>query len=136
MATGLSQVVDSLRSKGIDPIMFGRTVIFNRPVPDLVMEYGKIDGVDLYVNNHILDTEKLTSFLKNLAQEKRIKYIDKQELLCPKNKCTVLSKRRGHLIFLDRSHWTLDGAREFSIRLKKKYPNLDTLLTRKQISLH
>jgi len=123
------EIINLAKSLDIVPLFVGNTPRFTQPIPDLIFRFKKIDGLDSYINGFLdNDNYEKSVYLKKFMKKYDIKFIDKHEILCPKNMCTSIIGNNKRSIFFDDAHWTISGAQYFAKKLKQKYKNLKIFL--------
>ena len=109
-------------------IVFGVRMEF-LDVPKLVISHRELEGIDKFVNHYQITKQyKLNILMKNIAAEiPNLIYVDIIKLFCPNNICPIFTPE-NKLIYYDRHHWTLDGAKYFGEILRKSSLPVSQLL--------
>ena len=102
-------------------IVLGRTMEF-RPVPSLLMEYGKIDsGLAIFAaKNRDKTVDAMNANLENISSNLGLSFFRKDGWICEDGyrRCDVVDEN-GNLAIYDYGHWSLDGAKFFGRRVVK-----------------
>ena len=107
-----------LASRGPQLVLLGRTAEFAN-VPDLVVRFGRLHGVDRYVTStRKKRLDAISARVEQKAVQLDIRYLDKLAFLCSTDRrsCDVLDDN-DNLLFFDYGHWTLEGARHFGSKM-------------------
>jgi hypothetical protein len=84
-------------------------------VPDLVVRFGRLRGIERYVASHRrTGPDDLNRRIEEKAGQLGVRYRDKLAFLCSTDRSTCdVFDRDGKLLYYDDSHWTVAGARHF-----------------------
>ena len=88
-------------------------------VPDLVVRFGRLRGIERYVASHRrTGPDELNRRIEEKAGQLSVRYRDKLAFLCSSDRATCdVFDRDGNLLYYDDSHWTVAGARHFGARM-------------------
>ena len=100
---------------GVKLVMLGRTPVFTPDIPSVIVESGRLYGIDRVVAmNRRLEVDDMNKRVAAAAQNAGAAYRDKLALVCNLAAATCRAfDDANNLTYHDADHWTLEGARLF-----------------------
>ena len=108
-----------LDSRGVRLVTLGRTPVFTPDIPSVVVQTGRLYGVErLVARNRRLEVDETNALVSGVARDLGVAYQDKLPIVCDlaAGTCTALDGD-NNLTYHDEDHWTLEGARLFERRM-------------------
>ena len=110
-------------------IVFGPTIEFSPAVPSLLARHGQLAGSRTFVNSfQDVERKRLNETLKSASAQMGVTYIDKIDLVCGKGDCPIFVPNTNELMFVDYGHWSNRGAEYFGQMLRRKRPDVASML--------
>lgn len=114
-AENLGKTIDAikLRSKA-KIIIFGNKIDYNKPFPDLVVKFGRLNGLYEFVNKFrgLKGHRRIKKKLTEQISGKDILFVDIADIICPDEFCPVFTPEMNLMRF-DGGHWTFAGTKYF-----------------------
>jgi peptidoglycan/LPS O-acetylase OafA/YrhL len=116
----LAPTIDEIKKRtDAQIIIFGHKMMYGGDVPTSATRYGKIDGLEAYINGGMRQDEslQLNEVMKHAVSEKDVIYVNPIDMACPHLDCQILTDDLK-LTIIDDGHWSVEGATLFGQRLK------------------
>ncbi len=116
----IAPTIDAIRKRTMAPIIiFGHKMIYDGDVPARVTQYGKLEGVEQFINSGMLKEESLAlnEAIKKEVLAKGVLYVDMIDFFCPDLYCTIFTEGTK-ITIIDNGHWSMEGARIFGERFR------------------
>lgn len=121
----IADTVAAIRAHDLPVVVFGPTMTFTQPVPDLALQLGRVAGLDRRVND--LQSTQLyerDAMLAQLARASGVGYVGKLDVICPGHRCLVVHEGAQALLSFDAAHWTPATHAYVATRWRRRWPEL------------
>jgi peptidoglycan/LPS O-acetylase OafA/YrhL len=127
---GLARTLDVLRERGIDVVVLGPIVEYDRPLPRLLADEIRYDEPTLATTNRTAAIQGCDRELAALVAAKGARYISVYDAVCPNGICWEYADDAVPLQF-DAGHLTAEGSMKVALvisqQLRKSSSAMDTL---------
>ncbi|MBL4774253.1 MAG: hypothetical protein JKX98_11955 [Alcanivoracaceae bacterium] len=120
----LPETVNSIRAiTTARIIIFDPTVEFKTSLPSLINKFGKVVGLEQFVDTYEdLSRRNVSKELKLVVENLNLSYFDKFKVLCNNiNKTCPIILPEGGILTWDYGHWTIETSKLFKKNLKVSY---------------
>lgn len=119
----LRETIHHLKAMGTDPIIFGRSAEYQKPLPEIVQRRG-INKNEAQMSSFMLRGLRIVNEeLQQLAREEGVSYFDTLGVFCTEDDLCLIAEEMPQLFQWDSSHFTPEG----SVFLAEHFRDADML---------
>ena len=123
---GLKTTIDWMSEHNVQPVVLGvGPWIGRRDLPELILEYGKPEGLDAAIQNQFIKKDFwIDDDFETYVTERGGKYVRKLAYFCPEVELCHAMTDNGWSFTADRTHLTVGAAEAFGRYMAATYPGL------------